>query len=69
MATACASPGIRVNKIPVEIVNAAMKVHSLLGLGRWKTRTKPVLAHELRKRGLRVETQVRKGRDTDVIET
>ena len=41
-----------------EIVSAAMRVHSLMGPGLLESAYEACLAHELRKRGLRVETQV-----------
>jgi GxxExxY protein len=47
-----------VNEISGEIVDAAMKVHSTLGPGLLESAYEACLAYELRKRGLRVRTQV-----------
>jgi len=46
------------NEISGQIVNAAMKVHTALGPGLLGGAYEACLAHELRKRGLRVRTQV-----------
>ena len=51
------SPIPRVNKISGVVVNSAMKVHAVLGPGLLESAYQACLAHELRKRGLRVETQ------------
>jgi GxxExxY protein len=48
----------RINEISGEIVDAAMRVHSALGPGLLESAYKACLAHELRKRGLRVRTEV-----------
>jgi GxxExxY protein len=48
----------RVNQISGVVVNSAMKVHAVLGPGLLESAYQACLAHELRKRGLRVETQV-----------
>jgi GxxExxY protein len=48
----------RVNKVSGVIVNSAMKVHAILGPGLLESTYQACLAHELRKRGLRVESQV-----------
>jgi GxxExxY protein len=58
MASVSVSPRPEVNKISGAIVNAAMKVHSLLGPGLLEHTYQACLAHELRKRGLKVATQV-----------
>lgn len=50
--------GPEVNKVSGAIVNAAMKVHSLLGPGLLENTYQACLAHELRRRGLGVATQV-----------
>lgn len=47
-----------VNEISGQIVDAAMKVHSALGPGLLESAYEACLAHELRKRGLRVRSQV-----------
>ena len=47
-----------INSISKEIVDAAMKVHSALGPGLLESAYKTCLAYELRKRGLRVRTEV-----------
>jgi GxxExxY protein len=48
----------RVNQVSGMVVNAAMRVHSLLGPGLLESASQACLAQELRKRGLTVETQV-----------
>jgi len=48
----------RINEITGTIVNAAMKVHSLLGPGLLESAYQACLAHELRTRGLEAATQV-----------
>jgi GxxExxY protein len=48
----------RVNKITGAAVSSAMKVHSVLGPGLLESAYQACLAHELRKRGVRVATQV-----------
>ena len=57
-----ASPAIvlipRINQVSGVVVNAAMRVHSLLGPGLLKSAYQACLAQELRKRGFMVETQV-----------
>ena len=51
-------PTIRVNHVTGAIVNAAMKVHSVLGPGLLESAYQACLAHELRIRGLSVAAQV-----------
>jgi len=46
------------NAVSGEIIDAAMKVHSALGPGLLESAYEACLAHELRKRGYKVETQV-----------
>jgi GxxExxY protein len=46
------------NRVSGTIVSSAMRVHSLLGPGLLESAYQACLAHDLRKRGLRVETQV-----------
>jgi GxxExxY protein len=58
MATAVPLRVIRVNQVSGAIVSAAMKVHSLLGPGLLESAYQACLAHELRKSGLAVATQV-----------
>jgi GxxExxY protein len=48
----------QVNHITRKIVTAAMKVHSALGPGLLESAYQACLAHELRKQGLTVATQV-----------
>ena len=48
----------RVNHVTGLIITAAMKVHSLLGPGLLESAYQACLAHELRKQGLRVHTEV-----------
>jgi len=48
----------RVNQVSGSIVSAAMRVHSLLGPGLLESAYQACLAHELRKRGLAVASQV-----------
>jgi GxxExxY protein len=48
----------RINQVSAAIVNSAMRVHSLLGPGLLESAYGACLAHELRKRGIRVDTQV-----------
>jgi hypothetical protein len=47
----------RLNAIKWQIVDAAMRVHSVLGPGSLESAYEVCFAHELWKRGLRVETQ------------
>lgn len=57
-----ASPGPiripRVNHVSGAVVDAALKVHSVLGPGLLESAYQACLAHELRKRGFRAATQV-----------
>ena len=46
------------NEVSHHIITAAMKVHSALGPGLLESAYEACLAHELRKAGLKVETQV-----------
>jgi GxxExxY protein len=48
----------RLGRTSGEVVDAAMKVHSRLGPGLLESAYEACLAHELRARGLRVETQL-----------
>ncbi len=48
----------RTNQLTREIIAAARKVHSTLGPGLLESAYEACLAHELRRRGLRVATQV-----------
>ena len=47
-----------INEISGIVVDAAIKVHSTLGPGLLESAYEACLAYELRKRGLKVETQV-----------
>ena len=49
---------MEVNQVSGVIVDAAMKVHSALGPGLLESAYEACLSRELRKRGLRVESQV-----------
>lgn len=49
---------MELNGITGQIVDAAMKVHTVLGPGLLESAYETCLAYELRQRGLRVETQV-----------
>ena len=49
---------VKLNAVTGEILHAAFKVHSTLGPGLLESAYEACLAHELRKRGLGVETQV-----------
>ncbi len=49
---------MRLNDITAQIVDAAYQIHQELGPGLLETVYEVVLAHELRKRGLRVRRQV-----------
>jgi GxxExxY protein len=46
------------NEISHSIITAALKVHSALGPGLLESTYEACLAHELRKTGLKVETQI-----------
>ena len=48
----------RVNRVSGAVVDAALKVHSQLGPGLLESAYQACLAHELRKRGFQVATQV-----------
>jgi GxxExxY protein len=48
----------RINEITGEIVDGAMRVHSTLGPGLLESAYQACLAHELRKRGFCVRTEV-----------
>ena len=58
MASPTLFPVARVNQVSGSVVNAAMKVHSLLGPGLLESAYQACLAQDLRKRGLIAETQV-----------
>ena len=49
---------MEINEVSGTIVDAAMKVHSALGPGLLESAYEACLIRELRKRGLRVESQV-----------
>ena len=49
---------VKLNAVTGEILHAAFKVHSTLGPGLLESAYEVCLAHELRKRGLGVQTQV-----------
>ena len=58
MATPSLISSARVNQVSGAVVDAALKVHSTLGPGLLESAYAACLAHELRKRGYRVDTQV-----------
>ncbi len=58
MASRALDPAARVNQVSAAIINSAMRVHSLLGPGLLESAYDACLAHELRSRGFKVETQV-----------
>jgi GxxExxY protein len=49
---------VEANEVSGQVVDAAMKVHSALGPGLLESAYEACLAHELRKRGLQVQSQV-----------
>ena len=49
---------MEINEVSGAVVDAAMKVHSALGPGLLESAYEVCLVRELRKRGLRVESQV-----------
>ena len=49
---------MRLNDVTAQIVDAAYQIHQQLGPGLLETVDEVILAHELRKRGLRVRRQV-----------
>jgi len=49
---------MKINEITGQIVDAAISVHSALGPGLLESAYETCLAHELRSRGLQVETEV-----------
>ena len=48
----------RLNAVSGQIIDAAIRVHTVLGPGLLEGAYEVCFAHELRKRGLHVETQV-----------
>jgi GxxExxY protein len=51
-------PAIPINRITNAIISSAMKVHSFLGPGLLESAYQGCLAHELRKQGVKVASQV-----------
>ena len=49
---------MEINDVTGQIIDAAMKVHSALGPGLLESAYEACLAHELKKKGLNVQTQV-----------
>ena len=49
---------MEINDVTGQIIDAAMKVHTALGPGLLESAYQACLAHELRKRGLVVQTQL-----------
>ena len=58
MASRALDPAARINQVSAAVINSAMRVHSILGPGLLESAYAACLAHELRQRGSRVETQV-----------
>jgi GxxExxY protein len=58
MAASSSFRPLRVNQVSGAIVSSAMHVHSVLGPGLLESAYQGCLAHELRKRGLQVASQV-----------
>jgi GxxExxY protein len=58
MASPTLVPTPRVNQVSGVVVNAAMRVHSLMGPGLLESAYQACLAQELRNRGLKVATQL-----------
>ena len=58
MASPASIQGFRVNQVTGSVVTAAIRVHSLLGPGLLESAYQACLAHELKKRGLAVASQV-----------
>jgi GxxExxY protein len=58
IASAPSVPTIRVNQVSGAVVSSAMHVHAVLGPGLLESAYQACLAHELRKRGLAVASQV-----------
>ena len=56
--TQSSTEGSGINQITEAIIGAAMKVHSALGPGLLEKAYEVCLAHELTKRGFKVQTQV-----------
>jgi len=56
--TSTATARADVNRVSGAVVDAAMAVHTALGPGLLESAYEACLAHELRKRGFRVESQV-----------
>ena len=46
------------NEIAKIIVDAAFKIHTMLGPGLLESAYKAILAHELRNRGLKIDTEI-----------
>ncbi len=49
---------MEINNITGQIIDASMKVHTVLGPGLLESAYQACLAHELRKRGLKVDVQL-----------
>ncbi len=49
---------MNLNQISGQIIDGAMKVHTILGPGLLESTYEACITHELRKRGLSVESQV-----------
>ena len=58
MAAPASFRSLRVNQVSGAVVSSGMHVHSVLGPGLLESAYQGCLAHELRKRGLEVATQV-----------
>ena len=51
-------PTMHIEAVGFEIVDSSVRVHKVLGPGLLESAYKPCLAYELRKRGLKVQTEV-----------
>ncbi len=56
--SAATRTALQTNQLTEQVIGAAMKVHSALGPGLLESAYEACLLHELRKRGLRVESHV-----------
>ena len=56
--TSAVKPSLPLNSVTGAIVDSAMRVHTVLGPGLLESAYEACLAHELRSRGLRVDSQV-----------
>jgi GxxExxY protein len=57
-ATKLATPSMTAHEVSHQVITAAVRVHSALGPGLLESAYEACLSHELRKAGLKVETQI-----------